>query len=74
MLTKSFLFFSPRAKHGRAYALRALGLLLADNALTVGRLFDVSTGFFLKTASTPERKVGKWLPRWEMNNLSEGYN
>ena len=37
MLTKSFLFFSPRAKHGRAYALRALGLLLADNALTVGR-------------------------------------
>ena len=30
-------------------------------------------GFFTKTAVTPERKVGKSFPRWEMNILSEGY-
>ena len=29
--------------------------------------------FFMKTAVTPERKVKKSFPRWEMNGLSEGY-
>ena len=29
--------------------------------------------FFTKTAVTPERKVKKSIPRWEMNGLSEGY-
>ena len=29
--------------------------------------------FFTKTAVTPERKVEKSFPRWEMNGLSEGY-
>ena len=39
-----------------------------------GRLFDGSTGFFFtKTAVTPERKVEKSFPRWEMNGHSEGY-
>ena len=28
---------------------------------------------FTKTAVTRERKVEKWLPRWEMNGLSGGY-
>ena len=38
-----------------------------------GRLFDISTGFFTKTAITQERKVEKTLPRWEMKRLYEGY-
>ena len=59
-------------------ALRALGLLLADGGRTVGRgggrlLTGQSVFFFTKTAVTPERKVGKSFPRWEMNGLSEGY-
>ena len=49
--------------HARS-ALRALGLLLADGAPTVGRG---------KTAVTPERKVEKSFPRWEMNGHSKGY-
>ena len=27
----------------------------------------------METAVTPERKVEKLFPRWEMNGLSEGY-
>ena len=49
-------------------------LLLADGALTVGRLFYASTRyFFTKAALTQERKVAKLFPRWEINGLSEGY-
>ena len=29
--------------------------------------------FFTETAVTPEQKVEKLLPRWEMNGLSQGY-
>ena len=29
--------------------------------------------FFTETAVTPERKVEKSFPRWEMNGHSEGY-
>ena len=29
--------------------------------------------FFTETAVTPERKVEKSFPRWEMNGYSEGY-
>ena len=29
--------------------------------------------FFTKTAVTPERKVKKSIPRWEMNDHVEGY-
>ena len=28
--------------------------------------------FFTETAVTPERKVEKWLPRWEINRHDEG--
>ena len=28
--------------------------------------------FFLETAVTPERKVEKWFPRWEINRHAEG--
>ena len=51
-----------------ACALRALGLLLAHSAPTVGR-----GKAFTKMAVTWERKVEKSLPRWEMNGHSEGY-
>ena len=57
-------------------ALRALGLLLADGALTVGRgktFWHVNRFFFTKAAVTRERKVKKSLPRWVMNGLCEGY-
>ena len=41
-----------------------------------GKGEDFLTGqpvFFAKTAVTPEWKVGKSFPRWEMNGHSEGY-
>ena len=41
-----------------------------------GKGEDFLTGqpdFFTETAVTPERKVKKSFPRWEMNGLSEGY-
>ena len=58
-----------------ARGLRALGLLLADGAPTVGRGEDFLTGqlnFFMKTAVTSERQVEKLIPRWEMNGHAEG--
>ena len=58
-----------------ACALRALGLLLADGTPTGGRGEDFLTGqlnFFAETAVTPERKVEKWFPRWEINRYAEG--
>ena len=55
-------------------ALRALGLLLADGAPTVGRgdFLTCQPDFFRETAVTPERKVEKWFPRWEVNRNAEG--
>ena len=50
------------ARAHRACALRALGLLLADR----------QPNFFTETAVTPERKVEKWFPRWEINRHAEG--
>ena len=40
-----------------------------------GRGEDFLTGqpdFFTETAVTPERKVEKWFPRWEINRHAEG--
>ena len=54
---------SPRAK-----------LLLADRTPS-GRGDDFLTGqpdFFTETAVTPERKVEKWFPTWEINCHAEG--
>ena len=59
----------------RACALRALGLLLADGTPTVGRGEDFLSrqpNFFTETAVTPERKVEKSFPRWEINRHAEG--
>ena len=58
-----------------ARALRALGLLLADGTPTGGRGEDFLTSqpdFFTETAVTPERKVEKSFPRWEINRHVEG--
>ena len=58
-----------------ARALRALGLLLADGTPTGGRGEDFLSrqpNFFTETAVTPERKVEKWFPRWEINRHTEG--
>ena len=59
-----------------ARALRALGLLLADGTPTGGRGEDFLSrqpDFFTETAVTPEQKVEKSIPRWEINRHSEGY-
>ena len=58
-----------------ARALRALGLLLADGTPTGGRDEDFLSrqpDFFTQTAVTPERKVEKSFPRWEINRHVEG--
>ena len=58
-----------------ARALRALGLLLADGTPTGGRGEDFlnrQPDFFTETAVTPERKVEKSFPRWEINRHVEG--
>ena len=58
-----------------ARALRALGLLLADGTPTGGRGKDFLSrqpDFFTETAVTPERKVEKSFPRWEINRHVEG--
>ena len=58
-----------------ARALRALGLLLEDGAPTVRRGEDFLShqpDFFTETAVTPEQKVEKSFPRWEINRHVEG--
>ena len=34
--------------------------------------FSRQPNFFTETAVTPERKVEKWFPRWEINRHAEG--
>ena len=56
-------------------ALRALGLLLADGTPTGGRgenFLSRQPDFFTQTAVTPERKVEKSFPRWEINRHDKG--
>ena len=67
------MFFPAGARSARA--LRALGLLLADGTPTGGRGGDFLSrqpDFFTETAVTPERKVEKSFPRWEINRHVEG--
>ena len=62
------------ARAQRACALRALGLLLADGTPTGGRGEDFLSrqpNFFTETAVTPEQKVEKSFPRWEINRHVE---
>ena len=58
----------------RACALRALGLLLADGTPTGGRGEDFLSrqqNFFTETAVTPQRKVEKLFPMWDINRHAE---
>ena len=61
----------------------ALRALCAESAKAVtgrrcphsGKGEDFLTGqliFFTETAVTPDRKVEKWFPRWEINRHGEG--
>ena len=71
----SFLIQPACEARQRTYALRALRLLLADSAPTVGRGEDFLMGqliFFTKTGVTPEGKVEKSIPRWKINRHAEG--
>ena len=59
---------SPRAESARAFTGR-------QNSHS-GRGEDFLTGqpnFFTETAVTPEQKVEKLIPRWEMNGLQMGH-
>ena len=53
---------------------QALGLLLADGTPTVGggKTLTGQPDFFTETVVTPERKVEKSFPRWEINRHAEG--
>ena len=55
-------------------AREALGLLLADGAPTVGggKTLSRQPDFLTETAVTPDRKVKKSFPRWEINRHVEG--
>ena len=71
-LEKVFLLSSPRAKGLRAESARAV---TGRRNSYSGRGEDFLTGqpdFFTETAVTPERKVEKSFPRWEINRHAEG--
>ena len=73
-IRNDFLTANPHSFYP-ARALRALGLLLADGTPTGGRGEDFLSrqpDFFTETAVTPERKVEKSFPRWEINRHVEG--
>ena len=69
-----FLIKPARLRARRACALRALGLLLADGTPTVGggKILTGQLNFFTETALTPEWKVEKSFPMWEINRHAEG--
>ena len=69
-----YIFFNWMFCTWRARALRALGLLLADGTPTggTGDFLSRQPNFFTETAVTPERKVEKSFPRWEINRHVEG--
>ena len=69
---KTELFSSPWAKGLRAESARAFTGRRCPHS---GRGEDFLTGqpdFFTETAVTPERKVEKSFPRWEINRHAEG--
>ena len=76
-LLRQFLLSSPRAKCAGPKGLRAesAGAFTGRRNSHSGRGEDFLTGqpdFFTETAVTPERKVEKSLPRWEINRHAEG--
>ena len=70
-------FSSPHAKCAGPKGLRAESARAFTGRRNShsGRGEDFLTGqlnFFTETAVTPERKVEKWFPRWEINRHAEG--
>ena len=68
---------SPRAKRAGPKGLRAESAraVTGRQCPHSGKGEDFLTGqlnFFTETAVTPERKVEKWFPRWEINRHAEG--
>ena len=68
---------SPRAKRAGLKGLRAESAraVTGRRCPHSGKGEDFLTGqpdFFTETAVTPERKVEKWFPRWEINRHAEG--
>ena len=58
---------SPRAESARAFTGRR------NSHSGRGEAFlSRQPNFFTETAVTPERKVEKWFPRWEINRHAEG--
>ena len=78
MLYSIELLSSPREKRAGPKGLRAetARAFTGRRNSHSGRGEDFLMGqpdFFTETAVTPERKVKKSFPRWEMNRHSEGY-
>ena len=63
----SFFLSSPRAESARAVTGRRYPHSGKGEDFLTGQL-----NFFTETAVTPERKVEKWFPRWEINRHAEG--
>ena len=61
------LLYSPRAESARAVTGRQCPHSGEGEDFLMGQL-----NFFTKTAVTPERKVEKSIPRWEINRHAEG--
>ena len=77
MIFIDFFLSSPRAKRAGPKGLRAESARAVTGRRNShsGRGEDFMTGqldFFTETAVTPERKVEKWFPRWEINRHVEG--
>ena len=68
---------SPRAKRAGPKGLRdeSARAFTGRRCPHSGKGEDFLTGqlnFFTETAVTPDRKVEKWFPRWEINRHGEG--
>ena len=66
------LVFQVSVPYYPARALRALGLLLADGAPTVGRLFEPSAKFFYGNSCNSGTESRKSFLRSEINRRAEG--
>ena len=77
LLLDQFLLSSPRAKHTgpkglRAESARAFTGRRNSHSGRVEDFLSRQPNFFTETAETPELKVEKWFPKWEINRHAEG--
>ena len=63
---------SPRAKGLRTESARAVTGRRCPHSGKGEDFFSRQQNFFTETAATPERKVEKSFPRWEINRHAEG--